>query len=427
MTKTKKLSNALNTLLTKKWALAAIGILCVLMLLSRSTSPNAQARKSTWQVQSVDTMKYSRDLSREKLTDHTFDTIIDTQVKNIAATGATHVAIGTPYDDEFIPILARWVSAARKYNLSVWFRGNFSGWEGWFDYPKISRSQHTELLAAFLEKNASLFRDGDIFSACPECENGGPGDPRRTGDVVGHRAFLIEEYNLAHTSFAKMGKDVRANYESMNGDVARLIMDKPTTAAMGGVVVVDHYVSSAEKLALDIKDFANRSGGTVVLGEVGAPIPDLHGKMTELEQAQWLDDLFTRLEKIPELTGINYWTSTGGSTELWTNGVPKEAVETLTTFFTPRHIEGKITNEFGIPVAGTQITTGTRSSSVGRDGSFSLILGSKDTHISVTAPGYEVQKRDIKTPTQFATLRLTKSNPSTLYKVGLFFYSLLHR
>ena len=29
---------------------------------------------------------------------------------------------------------------------------------------------------------------------CNECENGGPGDPRHNGDVVGHRKFLIKEY-----------------------------------------------------------------------------------------------------------------------------------------------------------------------------------------------------------------------------------------
>ena len=46
-------------------------------------------------------MKYSRDLSREKLKDPSFDVVIDKQVKAIAETGATHVAISTPYDEEF--------------------------------------------------------------------------------------------------------------------------------------------------------------------------------------------------------------------------------------------------------------------------------------------------------------------------------------
>ncbi|MDP3888564.1 MAG: hypothetical protein Q8Q24_00825, partial [bacterium] len=99
-------------------------------------------QKHIMEFKSIDTMKYSRDIAREKLNDPSFDKVIDTQVKNIADTGATHVAIATPYDEEFLPILKRWVSSARKYNLKVWFRGNWSGWEGWFDYPKIDRSTH---------------------------------------------------------------------------------------------------------------------------------------------------------------------------------------------------------------------------------------------------------------------------------------------
>src|SRR3990167_6868062 len=94
------------------------------------TSPVKQER--VWQVKSIDTMKYSRDLSGAKLNDPTFDQIIDKQVKAIKGAGASYVAIGTPYDEKFIPILSRWVSSARKNGLSVWFRGNFSGWEGGF-------------------------------------------------------------------------------------------------------------------------------------------------------------------------------------------------------------------------------------------------------------------------------------------------------
>ena len=39
-------------------------------------------------IRSIDTMKYSRDLSREKLNDQSFDKIIDKQMWDFAATGA---------------------------------------------------------------------------------------------------------------------------------------------------------------------------------------------------------------------------------------------------------------------------------------------------------------------------------------------------
>src|SRR3989344_5428418 len=99
-----------------------------------------------WEIQSIDTVKYSRDLAREKAKDSSFDEVIDTQVRLIAETGATH------------------------------------------------------------------FEEGDIFSSCTECENGGPGDPRRSGDVAGHRNFLTEEYKITNDAFRKIGKNVRSNF-----------------------------------------------------------------------------------------------------------------------------------------------------------------------------------------------------------------------
>ncbi len=200
-----------------------------------------------WAVRSIDTMKYSRDIAREKAEDASFDTVIDEQVKNIANTGASHVAIATPYDPEFIPFLTRWVDAAREHNLKVWFRGNASGWEHWFGYKRISRDEHKQVIIDFIKNNGSLFESGDIFTPCPECENGGEGDPRIVGGVDGYRQFLIGEYNASREALRAIGKNVEVGYFSMNFDVAKLVMDKPTTAALGGVVAIDHYVRSTDK------------------------------------------------------------------------------------------------------------------------------------------------------------------------------------
>ena len=288
-----------------------------------------------WSIRSIDTMKNSRDLARAKDGDASFDDQIDLQVKNIATTGATHVALATPYDDEFVPFLTRWVAAARKYHLHVWFRGNFSGWEGWFDYPRLSRSDHLTLLPKFILNNPTLFEDGDIFTPCPECENGGPGDPRVTGDIIGHRQFLIDETTAAKSAFAQLGKQVIVGYHSMNYDVALAIMDKPTTEALGGVVAIDHYVSSPAKMIADIDVLKNSSGGQIFLGELGAPIPDLNGTMTEDEQADWLRRTLDLLILHHSVVGLNYWVNTGGSTEIWSStGLPRRAVSVLSSYFT---------------------------------------------------------------------------------------------
>ena len=298
------------------------------------TTTISKKPKQNLQIRSIDTVKYSRDIAREKENDLSYDVVIKAQVEDIAKTGATHIALGVPYDEEFIPFLKRWTEQARKNNLKVWFRGNFSGWEQWFGYNKIDRSSHIRLTEEFILKNPDLFENGDIFTPCPECENGGPGDPRQTRDIEGHRRFLIEEYNIAKQTFSKIGKKVLPGFYSMNGDVARLIMDKPTTESLGGVIVIDHYVKTPSQLIEDIKDYAENSGGKVVLGEFGVPIPDINGVMSEEEQAKWLQEAFEGFKNIEDLIGVNYWVSVGGSTEIWSsNGQPKQAVDVIKKYY----------------------------------------------------------------------------------------------
>ncbi|MBP9702933.1 hypothetical protein KBD69_04550 [Candidatus Woesebacteria bacterium] len=287
-----------------------------------------------WSVRSIDTMKYSRDIAREKEDDSSFDEAIERQVADIAGTGASHVAIATPYDPEFVPFLTRWVDAAREHNLKVWFRGNASGWERWFGYKRISRDEHKQVILEFIKNNGSLFASGDIFTPCPECENGGEGDPRMVGGVEGYRQFLIDEYNASRDAFRSIGKNVEVGYYSMNFDVAKLVMDKPTTAALGGVVAIDHYVRSHDKLRRDLIEIAESSGGKIYLGEWGAPIPDIHGKISGDEQAAWINDALEVFKADKNVIGLNYWVNVGGSTEIWNSrGVATPAVPVITEYY----------------------------------------------------------------------------------------------
>ena len=308
-----------------------ITLLCIPALLFAYSLTMEHAR---WKVRSVDRMKYSRDLRREKLQNEAFDKVIEQQTSAIEKTGATHVAIATPYDAEFLPIMKRWVASARKHHLHVWFRGNLSGWEGWFEYQQIDRKTHTAQTEQFILNNPDLFRDGDIFTSCPECENGPAVNFGDEKEVREYRAFLIDEYTATKKAFLTIGKNVHANYYSMNGDVARIVMDRQTTQALDGIVTIDHYVGTGEQLASDIEQFAKNSGGRVVLGEFGGPIPDINGPMSDAEQAKWLRDTLEKLAELPELEGMNYWVNIGGSTAIWNdNGTPKPAVKVLKEFY----------------------------------------------------------------------------------------------
>ena len=364
-----------------------------------------------WKVQSVDTMKNSRDIAREKLKDPTFDIQIYQQVKAIAGTGATHISIATPYDAEFLPILKRWVKAARYNNLHVWYRGNFSGWEEWFDYKKISRDEHKEKLQQFIESNPDLFQDGDVFTACPECENGGPGDPRRTGDTKGYREFLIQEHKIMEDSFKKISKNIIINYNSSNGDVARLIMDKKTTKALGGIVAVDHYVASGDQTSFDISEVAKESGGKVVLSEFGAPIPDIHGDMSEEDQADWIRTTMKILAANKDLVGMSYWVDRGGSTKLWNeDGSARKAVRSITDAYSPKNATGSVQNTYGADIEGVKVEILGFTATTDKNGSFTIpyIDGKEVVHL--TADNYK--------PMSIAISYLIENKELTMQKIG---------
>lgn len=291
-------------------------------------------QRITWEVKSIDTMKYSRDLAGEKLNDPTFSATINLQVKRIADLGATHVALGTPYDEQFNPFLKRWVDAARRNNLKVWFRGNFAGWEGWFGYNKsLTRDEHLKLMRQFINRNGDLFENGDLFTPCPECENGGAGDPRRNGDVDGFRQFMIEEFQVANTEFRLIGKNVRT-VGSMNYDVAILVMNEQTANKVGNLVVVDHYVREPQKLVEDIEALGRVTQSNILLGEFGVPIPDIHGDLTEEQQAEWIESVLELIGNNESVIGGNYWVGFGGSTAIFDkNFEQKKAAKILSNFY----------------------------------------------------------------------------------------------
>lgn len=401
--------------------LTIISLLFSFPLIFSTQSYSQETRATFWEFQSVDTMKYSRDLSREKLNDPSFDWVIETQVRNIAEVGATHVALATPYDEEFLPILKRWVKAARKHNLKIWFRGNWSGWEKWFDYPPIDRAAHMDKTRNFILKNYDLFEDGDIFSACPECENGGPGDPRKNGDVAGHRKFLLDEYQITKNAFKKINKKVQSNYNSMNADVARLVMDKETTHEMDAVVVIDHYVSRPEQLAQDVAQIAQASGGKVILGEFGAPIENINGEMNEDEQAEWISKALEKLVLTPELGGLSYWTDVGGSTELWNkDGKAKKAVAVIKKIYRPSQLTGRVLDELGDPISNVEIKGLEREVKTDRNGYFQIPYLNTDQTFKVDIPGYKKFELKINTSKPTINIVLQKEHEDLLFKIKRF-------
>ncbi len=346
------------------------------------------AAERFWPIVSIDTMKYSRDRARES----GMREQIPAYITAVAALQPTHIAIGTPYDEEFYPVMKVWVDEIRKQNMHVWFRGNFSGWEGWFDYPKLkSVAEHHIKTRAFIEKHPDLFENGDIFTPAPEPENGLIRDPRHAdGNKTEFLKFLTDSYSTCATAMKKVKKDVRCGYFSMNGDVAREIMTKEAVASSGGVLVIDHYVKEPEKLVKDVEFLYEKYGYPVVLGEFGAPIPDINGNMTPEQQSGYITDVLTGLLRLKEkVGGMNYWTAFDGTTQLFQKDlVARPAASALSLMYKPSVLRGTVTDQFHAPLKDVtlMVAKGAVTVKTNADGVYELPLPNLVTKVVVSPP-----------------------------------------
>jgi hypothetical protein len=359
--------------------------------------PGKAFAKGFWPVTAIDTMKFSRDISREP----DVLTRIPTYVAAVAALHPTHIAIATPYDEEFYPVLNAWVTEARKYHLSVWFRGNWSSWEGWFGYPKFTDiTDHHKKTREFILKHKELFRDGDIFTPVPEAENGGAGDPRGSDQKASaFRTFLVDSYSTCVNAFSTIGSNVSCGYFSVNGDVARDVFTKDMVRKTGNVVVIDHYVKTPEKLAADIQYLHDKYDAPIVLGEYGAPIPDIHGTMTEAAQAEYIANTLEHVIALGDtVTGVNYWTAFGGSTALFTDALePKRVANTIQTYYNPPILTGNITDQFGrsVPDATVYIQGSTIKKHTDVRGKYDIPLTDVTRTLVIEAPNFKTERIDI--------------------------------
>lgn len=404
-------------------------IYAVIGVLKTADSAAQKPKAHLFPVQSIDTMKQSRDMAEQVRTNpRAFDSMIDEQMTLIANTGATHVAIDTPYDAHFSAVLKQWVLSARAHGLSVWFRGNFSGWEGWFGYPRIGRNAHKVLLVSFLESNKDLFESGDIFTPCPECENGGSGDPRRTHDTIGYRNFLTDEYTLAKQAFERMNKSVTI-YTSMNADIARLSIDPETAQNLGGTILIDHYSPSAKGFLGGITSSSHANTVLIGLGEFGAPIPDLNGKLSESDQSAFISSLFKILyERSTSTPAVNYWVLEGGSSAIVENAIPRKAYFVVQNYYSAPSVYGNMYNSIGEYLGGVHIAIAstTYAYDTSESGFYQIFLPKPFRKLTITKDGYTPLTLELDenlgttTPKNFV---LEPENPDPWYQIRKFLYS----
>ncbi len=366
-----------------------------ILTLFASEQPN-----TIWQYQCIDTMKASRDDARMMMQDSNSNAKIRSIISAVKGMGANCVAIDTPYDDEFFPYLSQWVKTAREAHLHVWFRGNFSSWEGWFGYTQNTDPQdELNKTRSFIYSHPDLFADGDIFTPAPEAENGWQSTGSSVANNPDFRQFLINEVNYSREAFSGIGKKVTVNWLSMSGGVAKSVLDQPTVDALGKTVTLDHYVAAPEDMASYIDLFHNEFHANLVLGEFGAPIPDINGDMTEEQQAAFVDSLLHELYvKRDIVTAINYWVINESSTRLLNDdGSPRKVVDVIKKYYIPAIISGRVTDAMGNGISDVSVRTGDNLSSAktDRNGFYRLIVPAEDVILDFESPQYQTVARKI--------------------------------
>lgn len=332
---------------------------------------HAYATDTLWNVQSIDTMKLSRDSVKDTHVD------IASWVKKVADLHANYIAIDTPYDEEFYPVLKKWVTEARKNNLHVWFRGNFSGWEGWFNYPKLqSVDQHYKLTQTFIIKHPDIFLDGDIYTPAPEPENGIIGDPRISDKKAKEfNTFLITSYTTCLNAMTIIHKHVACGYFSVNGDIAHDILTKETVNILGEVVI-DHYVNNVTEMTDEVDYLYQKFNKPIIIGEFGAPLDDINGQMDEKQQAEFVRTILQSLYiRKTYIQGFNYWVINGGSTELFTtSGGQKQVATVLKNYFNPETVSGAVQDGAGASIKNIIVNAWTNNTKTDKNGYFSFLI-----------------------------------------------------
>lgn len=364
-----------------------------------------------WKHQCIDTMKSSRDRAQELLKNPELSKqVIAAEVDLVAESGANCIAISTPYDAEFLPFLNQWVAAARSKGLHVWFRGNFSAWEGWFGRKKgMTEIEHLTAMQGFITDNPELFRNGDIFTGAPEAENGGPFTGRSTTEFPAYRNFLVAQKQTADTAFQQIGKNVVTNWFSMNGWIAENMYDQTTVDQTGNHLTIDHYVKTSEQMDEFINMLNAKFNAKVSLGEFGAPIPDLNGNLTEAEQANLIEELLRVAFKHRDImVGINYWTLNDGTTALTNSDYStRSAYDVIRDYYQPSMVEGNVRDHYGRPIerADVALFDGLVTVKTTRNGYFAARIPAGISSVSVQADKYLTHSQQL-TVDRNSTVRL---------------------
>jgi hypothetical protein len=197
-----------------------------------------------------------------------------------------------------------------------------------------------------------------------------------------------------------INKKASCGYFSVNGDIAREVLTEDTVKRTGGRVVIDHYVKDATRFGKDIEFLHNKLQAKVVIGEFGGPIPDIHGDLTQEEQAFLIREFLSELVKRKAyVEGMNYWVTQGGTTRLFDEeGTPRLAAITLRDFYNPTVVQGVIQDDRKQPIENVEIVFSDYNllAKTDKNGRYEVKIPAGNTNIVVKKDNYLTQSKKIE-------------------------------
>lgn len=303
----------------------------------------------TWELQSVDVMKYSKDVLCSPPT----TTFVDAQLDKAVDIGANFVAVSGYYDEPScnstgaITTLTRWVEGARAHDLHVWFRFKNKAFEGDYSTTKSTSPdgmRHQKLMVDWIAAHANLIEEGDIFTPNAEPQNGGINGVTFCAASVcqftgkaDFNLWLRQTHTMADLAIKAQGfTNVKIGYYGFDGFIVAGLGNpdwqgqsqlEASTIAMMGNVAIDHYPETiGHTLEQDLPYIKTAIGSTtpIIISEYG-----YISSGTESARAAGVTAFMEDAAAEPNVDGFNYWHFGPGGNEGLLGGSSPSFTETL--------------------------------------------------------------------------------------------------
>lgn len=301
--------------------------------------PASTTPSSSFALQSIDVMKYTKDNICGQSTTST----IDSMIADVKAAGANYISISGYYDDPSCAsdqaYMTKWVGEIRASGLKVWWRMKDLSWEGDYSVTKatstIVSGVHQGRMDTWLNTNSSntplTMLSGDVFTPFAEVQNGGINGINYCGpSSVCQFANQTEFNTFIHTVYtdakARVPAGVKVGYWGFDGFILAGLNNPDhqgssyldsTSLTQSGEVTVDDYPSSYGSGATGVPD--NYAAHlpifhTVIQSVTGSStIPLIIGEYGTINATSTVDQNYQINLEVPMaqadslVKGFNYW------------------------------------------------------------------------------------------------------------------------